>query len=263
MTGTDVLIQAPAAASAFGDLTVGGIAMLMLATLLASIVSGLGGFGGGFVIAIAVTPIVGAKGLLPLLAVFAFCSNISRVLVYRKHIDWSKALLFLASSAPGVALGTAFYEWAPERLLLGLLGGTLIVLIPLRRYLDKRGITPGLAAIIGIGFVFGVISGTSVGSGLFVIASLSGIGLSGAVLLGTDAFIGLANSAMRVFFFWRMGMMQGGLVFAGLMMGLLTLPGTMLAKLLLERMGRGVHKALIEVLIMCGGAYFVYAALVA
>lgn len=257
------LAHAGSEIEAFSALGAGELVMLMVATLLASVVSGLGGFGGGFVIAIAITPIVGAKGLLPLLAVFAFCSNISRVLVYRAHIDWPKALLFLASSSPGVAVGVAFYDWAPEQLLLGLLGGTLILLVPLRRHLQARGIRPGLAAVVGIGFAFGVLSGTSVGSGLFVIAALSGLGLSGATLLGTDSFIGLVNSAIRAFMFWKAGLLNSGLMLAGLLMGALTFPGTMLAKILLDRIGRRLHTAMIEMLIMAGGAYFMFSAVVA
>lgn len=265
MSSPDILSLAHAGSEieAFIDLGAGELVMLIVATLLASVVSGLGGFGGGFVIAIAVTPIVGAKELLPLLSVFAFCSNISRVLVYRTHIDWPRAILFLASSSPGVILGVAFFDWAPERLLLGLLGGTLVFLVPLRRHLQARGIRPGLAATIGIGFAFGVLSGTSVGSGLFVIAALSGLGLSGATLLGTDSLIGLVNSAMRAFMFWQTGLLNSGLLVAGLLMGALTFPGTMLAKILLDRIGRRLHSAMIEMLIMGGGGYFLFSAAVA
>lgn len=239
------------------------IALIGGATFLAALISGLGGFGGGFVIAIVFLPIVGAKGLLPLLSVFAFCSNVSRVLFYRRSIRWTPAFVLLVSSAPGVVAGTAFFDWAPERLLLALLGGTLMLFIPVRRYLDRHNIRPGPWSFVGIGLAFGVISGTSVGSGLFVIAALSGSGLAGAALLGTDAFIGLANSAMRVASFWSLGTLTQELFVTGVLMGILTVPGTLLAKQLVLRMGPRLHTALMETLIFLGGSFFVYRAIFA
>lgn len=257
------MLLAASAAGGAGSLDVWQIAMVACATLLAALVSGIGGFGGGFVIAIFLTPIVGAKALLPLLSVFAFCSNVSRVVVYRRSISWTPALVFLFSSAPGVAAGTAFFDWAPERLVLFVLGITLILFIPIRRYLARHGIRPGPASFAGIGLMFGFISGTAVGSGMFVVAALSGSGLAGPALLGTDAFIGLANSAMRVVSFASLGTLTRDLFIAGLLMGLLTVPGTLLAKRLVERMGPRAHTSLMEALILTGGCFFLFEAVTA
>lgn len=226
------------------------------ATFLASLVSGVGGFGGGFIIAMALTPLVGVKGVIPLISVFAFCSNLARVAAYRKSIDWRRVLLFIFSSTPGVLIGMQFFDWASERLLLVLLGSALIASVPLRRYLKHKGIEPGARSLIAIGLIFGFVSGTAVGSGLFVVASLHGIGLQGPWLLGTDAAIGLINALTRAAGFYSLGLLPPDLILAGVMMGVISFPGTFAARALVQRMGLKRHSAIMEIIICAGGVYF-------
>ena len=79
--------------------------------------------------------------------------------------------------------------------------------------------------------------------------------------MGTDAIIGLANSFMRVISFWSLGMLPTYLIFAGVIMGIMTLPGTLLARKAVEMMGEKVHAHLIELLILAGGLYFLYSSI--
>ena len=76
-----------------------------LAAFLASIVSGLGGFGGGFIIVLFLTPVVGPKAVLPLVAAFSIFGNVSRMFFYWREIQWSLTWQFTLASLPGVYLG--------------------------------------------------------------------------------------------------------------------------------------------------------------
>ena len=55
----------------------------------------------------------------------------------------------------------------------------------------------GNKTIAGLGLAFGFMSGTAAGSGMLVIAFFNRSGLSGPLLLGTDAVIGIANALSR------------------------------------------------------------------
>ena len=72
------------------------IVLIAFAAFISAIVSGLGGFGGAFIIIIALTPIVGPKAVIPLIAVYAVCNNVSRIVIYRRTIDWRLAVVALA-----------------------------------------------------------------------------------------------------------------------------------------------------------------------
>lgn len=245
----------------FLDLSMADYAIILAASLGASLVAGIGGFGGAFIIVIFVTPIVGAKAVVPLVSVFAFFSNLSRVFFYRHNIQWKIALQFILASLPGVWIGAEIFVRLPERAFLVLLGVTLLLSIPLRRWLKKRNFTPGLKTIIVIGFIFGIVSGTSVGSGLFVIAGLSSAGIVGSALLGTDAFIGIVNALSRAGAYYAHGALTTEMIIAGCIMSVGTAPGTFIASQIVQRLGTKKHGFLIECVIAVGGVMFLYRAI--
>jgi len=232
-------------------------AMTALAAFIGSLISGLGGFGGSFIIVIVMTPVVGAKSVIPLIAVYAICANLSRVFIYRRTVDWKAAIQFTLTSLPGIYLGARFLKEVPEAVFLGFMGAVLILILPTRRYLKRTSFRPGLKTIAGLGLLFGFMSGSAAGSGMLVIAFFNSIGLSGPLLLGTDAVIGLINALTRSGTFYGMGLLDRDLVLLGLFMGVITVPGTWVASRLVKRMGTGIHDRLIEALIATSGIIFI------
>ncbi|MEM7043225.1 MAG: sulfite exporter TauE/SafE family protein [Pseudomonadota bacterium] len=232
-------------------------AIIALAAFAGSLVSGLGGFGGGLIIVIVLTPIVGAKAVVPLIGVYAICGNISRVLIYRKTVAWMPAIHFTLASLPGIYLGARFLKEIPEAVFLGFMGAILILILPARHLIKRTSFKPGLKAMMGLGLLFGFMSGAAAGSGMLAIAFLNSVGLSGPLLLGTDAVIGLVNALTRSTAFYSMGLLDQHLIWLGLFMGLITLPGTWLASRLVHRMGTRIHDRLIETLIAVSGLIFI------
>lgn len=235
-------------------------AMIAAAAFAGALVSGLGGFGGSFIIVIVLTPVVGAKAVIPLIAVYAICANLSRVLIYWRTIAWKPAIQFTLASFPGIYLGASFLREIPETVFLGFLGVTLILILPIRRYLKRTSFEPGIKTIASLGLAFGFMSGTAAGSGMLVIAFFNSIGLSGPLLLGTDAVIGLVNALTRSGTFYGMGLLDQRLFLLGVYMGLITFPGTWVASRLVRLMGTRVHNHLIEALIAISGLVFIYKA---
>lgn len=231
--------------------------MIAAAAFAGALVSGLGGFGGSFIIVIVLTPVVGAKAVIPLIAVYAICANISRVFIYWRTIAWQPAIQFTLASLPGIYLGARFLKEIPETVFLGFLGTVLILILPVRRFLKRTSFQPGIKTIVGLGLAFGFMSGTAAGSGMLVIAFFNSIGLSGPLLLGTDAVIGLANALSRSGTFYSMGLLDQRLILLGLFMGLITFPGTWVASRLVRLMGTKAHDQLIEALIAISGCVFI------
>ena len=233
-------------------------AMIAAAAFAGALVSGLGGFGGSFIIVIVLTPVVGPKAVIPLIAVYAICANLSRIYFYWRTIAWKPAIQFTVASLPGIYLGASFLREIPDTYFLGFLGAVLILILPVRRYLKRTSFEPGIKTIAALGLAFGFMSGTAAGSGMLVIAFFNSIGLSGPLLLGTDAVIGLANALSRSGTFYGMGLLDQRLILLGLFMGLVTFPGTWVASRLVRLMGTRVHDYLIEALIAVSGIVFIY-----
>ena len=125
----------------------------------------------------------------------------------------------------------------------------------------KSQFSPGVKTFLIIGFAFGVVSGTALGSGMLIVSALNNIGLSGAVLLGTDAAIGTVNALSRLTTFISLGMLPRELIALGVLMGVVTLPGTWVASRLVLRLNAAVHGYLIELILVSAGAFFVVQAL--
>ncbi|MEM7446528.1 MAG: sulfite exporter TauE/SafE family protein [Pseudomonadota bacterium] len=226
------------------------------AAFASAFVSGVAGFGGSFILAIALTPIIGPRAVVPVIAVYALSSNLGRIYIFRKDIHWRFAIQFIIASLPGLAVGASLLKWLPEAMLLVVFGIVLMLAVPTRRFLKRRKFEPGWKSTAAIGFVFGAVSGTAVGSGMFVVAALNTFGLHGPILLGTDAVIGIVNAFTRVVAFWWLDLLDLRLAVMGLAVGLVALPATWLASLLVRRIGQALHAQLIEVLIVIAGASF-------
>lgn len=243
------------------DLPILDILTIAAVAFVAAVINGLGGVGGGFILGAALTPVVGAKVVIPLISVFSIFGNLSRLYVYRNSIRWDIAAQFIFASIPGVMIGANILFRLPEHVVLLLLGCVLILGFPIKRHLKKSQFSPGIKTFLVIGFVFGVVSGTALGSGMLIVSALNNIGLHGAVLLGTDAAIGTVNALSRLTTFISLGMLPADLIALGVVMGLATLPGTWVASRLVLRLNVAIHGYLIEFMLAGAGTFFIIEAL--
>lgn len=239
----------------------GDILWMGAAAFLSALVSGMGGFGGSFILVLALSPIIGAKAVVPLIGVFALVSNIARLIAYRRDVAWRTAWLIFLASLPGVWLGANFLRGLSDQGAAILLGATLIAAVPVNRLLAWRGIALGTKGLIALGLVFGVMSGATVGSGMLAIAGLMSHGLAGAMLLGTDAALGLMSAVARLIAYQELHLLNANLVIAGLAMSAMTFPGTWIARWAVAKMGMATHRRIMEGLILGGGVFILVQAL--
>lgn len=235
-------------------------AFLALVAYLGAIVGGLSSFGAGLLVTPFLVPIVGVKGITPVMAVAMTFGNLSRIWVYRHEIEAGAVLRILIPAMPGVVLGAYLNDLLPRNALALLLGLFLIASIPLRRYLARRRIVPTPRAIIGGSLVFGIISGAMPGGGVVVLPLLLGIGLKGGGLVGTDAAIGVCVNLAKVVLFGAFSLLDGQLIAGGLLIGLCMIPGAYAARWLLQRINMTAHTVMVELLVIFSGASFIWSA---
>lgn len=137
------------------------------------------------------------------------------------------------------------------------MGAILILVLPTRRYLKRTTIEPGIKTPLMLVLLFGFMKGTAAGSGMSVIAFFNSTDLSGPLLLGTDAIIGLFNELIRFGAFYTLGLLDRDLILFGLFMTQFTFPRTCLASRIVDRMGNRLHNDLLAALIAIAGILFV------
>jgi len=229
------------------------LALVAVAGMGAAIVSGVGGFGTGVILAALLAPLIGIKAVIPVLAVAGVVINAGRFWFYRANLERRSLALVLAVSLPFLVLGTWIYSILDVRILGTVLGLVVIASIPLRRVLLRKKITldaKGLA--IGSG-VFGLATGVATGTGVIMVTLLLGTGMSGTAVLATDALISIVLDLCKAALFHRFALLDSQSVSTGIVIGAATIPGSAVAAWLVTRMHAHLHVLFMEALILIGG----------
>lgn len=230
------------------------LALVALAGMGAAIISGVGGFGTGVILAAVLAPLIGIKAVVPVLAVAGVVINAGRFWFYRASLQRRTLALVLATSLPFLVLGTWIYSVLDVRILGTVLGLVVVGSVPLRRILKSREIQMGARGLaIGSG-VFGLATGIATGTGVIMVTLLLGTGMSGTAVLATDALISIVLDLCKAALFHRFALLDSESAFTGIVIGAATIPGSAVAAWLVTRMHAHLHVLFMEALILVGGA---------
>jgi hypothetical protein len=234
------------------------LAAVAVLALGAAIIGGMGGFGTGVILTAALTPLIGVKALVPVLAVAGVIINAGRFWFYRRSLERRALGTVLASSLPFLVLGTWLYSILDARAIGTILGIAVMASVPLRRVLRSRSVvlgTPGLA--VGSG-VFGLASGVATGTGVILVSLLLGTGLTGPAVLATDALATIALDLCKAALFQRFDLLDAQAFSTGVVIGFATIPGSAIAAWLVHRIGAKLHVLFLEALILAGGGFMLW-----
>lgn len=227
-----------------------GVGLMAYAT---AIVGGLAGYGTNLLMPLALVPVVGAAAAIPILAVSGLFNNASRLVVFRDRVEWRPVLPMTLAAIPACFVGASLFTLlsGPEVALL--VGTTLVLTVPLRRWLRGRRLEIGPLGVVALGALFGLITGGTPGGGVVLTAALAAIGLPPAAVVATDAAISLVVGVVKVATFQALGELPPSSWILALVIGLIAIPGVMTARWLSERISVSLHGALLEVAILTGG----------
>jgi uncharacterized protein len=227
----------------------------------ASILGGLAGYGTGLVLPIFLAPAVGVANVVPVMAVAMILNNGSRVAAFWRDIRWPHVRRILAFGLPACVAGAYGYTLLEARAVALLLGAFFIASVPLRRVLARAGWQLGARGVTIAGAGFGFVNGAMTGAGLLLISTLMAAGVQGAALIATDAIISVIMGFAKVALFGGFARLDLQLGAAGLLIGLCTAPGAFVARWLLARIPLKVHTLMMEIVVLAGGAGFLWRAL--
>ena len=234
------------------------LAAVALLAVGAAVVSGMGGFGTSIILSVALLPLIGAKALIPVLAVAGAIINGGRFWFYRRALDRRALTIVLCASLPFLVLGTWIYSLLDARALGIVLGLMVIASVPIRRFFKKREIHIGTAGLaVGSG-IFGLATGFASGTGVILVSLLLGSGMTGTAVLATDALVSIALDICKAALFQRFDLLDEATFFTGVVIGVATIPGSAIAAWLVNRMGAHLHILFMEALILAGGAFMLW-----
>lgn len=234
---------------------IGGVAFA------AAVLGGLAGYGTGIIVPIFLAPVVGMVNVVPVMAVGMLIANASRAIAFWRDIHWPHARRILLAGLPACVAGAWGYTLLDAQWVALLLGTFFVASVPLRRMLARAGWRLEARGVTVAGAGFGFVNGAMTGVGLLLISTLMAAGVQGAALIGTDAIISVVMEVAKIALFGGAARLNAELALAGLLIGACTAPGGFVARWMLARIPIRVHTAFMEVVVLAGGASFLWRAL--
>lgn len=236
-----------------------GFETLLLAAVAfgASVLGGVTGYGTGLLLPPVLVPLIGAEAVVPVIGLSALMTNAARLLVWRAEARPRLALQITLAAAPGVLVGAAPYTLLSGDGVLVLIGAVLVVLVPLRRWLLRVHGALGPRGVTWAALGYGLLNGGTSGSGVLLLTILLASGLAGPAVIATDAGISLALGLAKSAVFASTGALTPPLAGVALVIGLAAVPGAFVARRLALDLRPGAHLAILDAVVMLGGALLI------
>jgi len=247
--------------AAFHDISFFQLIPVAAVALFASIVGGVSGYGTGALMPLVLVPLVGAEPVVPIIAISAMFTNSSRVFAFLKYADWRRAIIVLGAAVPTCVLGAWGYTKLSSAGAALVIGGMLILSVPLRRLLRYHGVKFGDGGLALGSLGYGIVVGGTAGSGVILLSLLMAAGIEGAGVIATDAAISIVIGIVKISVFGLAGVINAQVIAFAFLIGVVALPGAFLAKAFVERMPVHMHTAILDAVVLFGGVFLVWGAL--
>jgi uncharacterized membrane protein YfcA len=247
--------------SGFADISLLQLLLVAGVALFAAVIGGLAGYGTGALMPLVLVPMVGAEPVVPIIAISAIFTNLSRAAAYLRYADRRRALIVILASAFTTALGAYGFTRLTNAGAALVIGAMLISSVPLRRLLRRHKVRIGDTGLAAGAIGYGIVVGGTSGSGVILLSLLMAAGLEGAAVIATDAVISVVTSVIKISVFGLAGAVTARVLALALLIGAVALPGTFLAKTFVERMPVHIHTAILDIAVIVGGVVMISAAL--
>jgi uncharacterized membrane protein YfcA len=125
------------------DLSIQVVLLIAAAALLTSTVHGATGLAGGVLMAAVLSHVLGIKVAIPVMTCALLFSHCTRVLLYRRDIDWRTAGWVLLFGLPTVALGALIFTVLSARTVALVFALFLIASFPIKTWAQHHNIKTG------------------------------------------------------------------------------------------------------------------------
>lgn len=236
-----------------------GYALVVALGLVGGCVGGVVGTGSSIVLLPALVFVFGPKEAVPIMAVASVIGNASRVVAWRREIDWTAVAWYAIPGAPAAALGARTLLALPPRLIDVALGTFFLVMIAWRHRRRDATAAPLARARLAIaGAAIGFVTGVVLSTGPLSVPVFAAYGLSGGAFLGTEAASAVALYVAKVATFRQFGAMPLDVFAKGLFVGGALMGGTFVGRAIVRRIGADLFHRLLDVVMATAGLAMIW-----
>ena len=221
---------------------------------LASVLSGVAGFGGAMIFLPFLILTYGVRASVPILTVAVLMGNASRVYFNRRELDLKLVAWFSAGALPSALAGSFVYVNLPAFWIKKGIGLFLIVCVVIRQ-IHRDFQLKQARVFFPLGLVTGFLSALMGGVGPVSSPFFLAYGLTKEAFVGTEALCATGMHFVKSIAYYRLNVLKGRELLAGLSFGAVMSAGSYAAKKILERISRRAFLILVEILLVVIGFY--------
>jgi uncharacterized membrane protein YfcA len=236
------------------------LAFILAVGLIAGTLSGIVGFGSSIMLMPVLVIVFGPIQAVPIMAIAAIMANFSRILAWRREVDWRACAAYSVTAVPGAIAGARTLLVLPPRLIECGIGLFFIVMIPARRWLAAHNLKIRLWHLALIGLLVGFMTGIVVSTGPITAPVFLAYGLVKGAFLATEAASSLAVYVSKVVVFRTLGALPWEIIVEGLITGSSLMAGAFLAKRFVIKLDPGRFRLLMEAMMLISGATMLWSA---
>ncbi len=228
--------------------------------LIAGTVGGIVGFGSSIMLMPVLVVAFGPRQAVPIMAVAAIMTNLSRIVVWWRDVDWRACAAYSITGAPAAVLGARTLLVLPPGIVEVTLGAFFIAMVPLRHLIAAHDFRLNLWHLAAIGLVVGFITGIVATTGPLTVPVFLAYGLVKGAFLATEAAGSLAIYITKSITFRTLGALPFDALMRGLITGSSLMAGTLFAKRVVVKLPAERFRVLMDGLLLVSGAAMLWAA---
>lgn len=235
--------------------------ILAIVGLIAGLLSGAVGFGGGMILLPVITYFYGIEVAIPVSTIAQLMSNLSRVGIGWKDIDWRAVGRFTLVALPFTALGAFGFAKVPKAPMTMVLCTFLIVfaIIKLRGkiHLPKRPAT----MYIGGGLT-GLVNGLLGISGPLSSAVFLTLDLAPVAYIASEATAAAAMHVVKTIVYGKLNLMSWEIFFSGLGIGAAMIVGNIIAMHYIRNVNKKLYQRIVAAVMIAVSLWLIISNLI-
>jgi uncharacterized membrane protein YfcA len=236
------------------------VLFVLIVGLIAGTISGIVGTGSSIMLMPVLVYQYGPKEAVPIMAVAAVMANLSRILAWRREVDWRACAAYSVTGIPAAALGARTLLILPSRSVDIAIGIFLIAMVPVRHWLARHQLKANLWHLAAGGAVIGYLTGIVVSTGPLSVPLFLFYGLNKGAFIGTEAASSLGLYLSKSVTFERFGALTADIAIKGLIAGASLMSGAFIAKRFVLKLEPDVFRSIMDAIMIAAGIAMLWTA---
>lgn len=218
--------------------------ILIVVGFVAGLLSGAVGFGGGMILLPVITSFYGIEVAVPVSTIAQLMSNLSKVGMGIRQVQWRQVGLFLVFAAPLTALGAFGFAVVPKQLMTRVLSVSLIV-FAIMKLTGKLNLPRSKTTVLAGGGITGLINGLLGISGPLSSAVFLTLGLTPVAYIASEAAAATAMHIIKIIMYGKLNLVNVDICLNGLYIGIAMMAGNFIALRFIKNIKKKTYQRIV------------------